>query len=675
MTWPYALSWFTVMLPLAGAIFSFIAETPRRAAQVCITFTLLAVVAAVAVLGFRVAHYQTSGTPYESLITFFTLRPDETRIFPADLHPEVGVHVDNMSITFAALAVVLSSVVQMLATVLLRGDAAYRRFFWLAALHTFGLAALALSPGLFQTWLGLGVMSAATLMLGMHWWQREAAPQAARRSFLTLLASDLALLFVLVFDVAKLGSFIGGETLPQGGDLTVNDPYSYALLNPAWRLAGEGGIPNVGARTLIIFAVLAIVIAAVRSAAAPFSGWLASLVEAPLPALALLGGGGLLAGPLLLGQLYPLLIAAPHMLGSLAILGGGSAVILGILCLLTVDIYRLAALSAATQMSLALVGLGVGGFSPGLFAAFAAAPAALLLFVVAGNLVRTYRTRSIIEMGGAFRRMPRTATALVIWALATAGGNLAGYHVLAATFRDTVPGGGHLGSVARGVTVVLVLVAMLLSAVYPARLIASVGRGEPVKRRGFLTDRVVEVDRRLRGMALLASAGTVLAALCAIPGIDSFTAGKTHVPGLTFSHWVYLGGSRQILALDGRALAVAAGVLVAGLLGGWTALGSPTRADLRARVGRLARVPITVVTAPFERVGAAAGTILRGGESAVLKPILDAPGDGIDLLSRRVDGFRTRRLGLGVGFVVVVVLVLVAAGAAAAGGLLPVHTR
>lgn len=674
MTWPYALSWLTMLLPLGGALVSFVAETPRRAAHACVVATGLAFAVGLAVLGFRLAHYQTSGQPYESLLTFMVMHPDETQLFPSDFHPQFGVRVDNLSLTFGALAAFLSLMAQVHATVVLRGDAAYRRFFWVVGILTGGVLGAIFSPNLFQSWLAAGLATSATLLLGLHWWQRERSAESATRSFLTLLAADLAMLFVLVFTIAKLGEYAGTQSPPAGED--VSDPYSYLMFGPAVSAAQSGLVLGTGTRSLTLLSLIVIAVALIRSAQAPVTGWLTSLVEAPLPALALLGSAPLLIGVVLLARTYPLLLATPHMLTLLALVAAASAVVLAVATLLARDIYRIALLASAAQLGLALAALGMGGFSPGLFATFVGAPAGLLIVLVAGNLVRVYRTRLITEMGGAFRRVRRTSTALAVWAVAVAGGDLAGYHVLSAVFRDQPPGAAPVSAAGRDAVAALVIIAMTVLAVAAFRVVWTVGAGEPVRRRGFVVERIAEVEPRLRRLLVPAMLAVLVAALCGIPGVTSFDSGRTHVPGLTFSHWVYFGTIRQQLAVSGPALAVDLVLVAVGAGFGAFAFSSPARGDVLARLGALGRIPWGVLARPVAGLAVTTGTLLERADSTVLTPLLEAPAAGLDLASGAAQRLRTSRAATAAAVALLAVIVAAGLAALAAAGHLPgVHTR
>ena len=86
--------------------------------------------------------------------------------------------------------------------------------------------------------------------------------------------------------------------------------------------------------------------------------------EAPLPVLGVLTAS-LLAGIILVARVYDLLLLTRHALSGLALVGAVGAVVLAAACLASRDIYRLAMLSAAAQLALAMTALGAGGYSPG----------------------------------------------------------------------------------------------------------------------------------------------------------------------------------------------------------------------------------------------------------------------------------------------------------------------
>ena len=191
-----SFAWIIMLAPLAGCGASFVAETPRRAAQVCMTFLGISLILALFVLGYRLAHETTSVFPDVSTLNYLslTLDPSETVTFPSTFQVALGVSVDNLSASFMVLISFLFLVVQGLGTAMLQHDAGYRRFFWASSLLATLVLGLVLSPGLFQVWVTLGAMSATTLVLALHYWHRRETTAPARRAFAVLLGADASLL-------------------------------------------------------------------------------------------------------------------------------------------------------------------------------------------------------------------------------------------------------------------------------------------------------------------------------------------------------------------------------------------------------------------------------------------------------------------------------------------------
>ena len=673
-------AWIILLLPLAGCGASFVAETPRRAAQVCMTFLGISLILALIVLGYRLAHETTSITPDVSTLNYLSLTPgpSETVTFPSTFQVAVGVRVDNLSASFMVLISFLFLAVQGLGTSMLQHDAGFRRFFWASSLLATLMLGLVLSPGLFQVWLTLGAISATTLVLALHYWHRRETTSPARRAFTVLLGADASLLLGLAFIIDKLGPTIGLESPPAGGAL---DVFDFRLLDPAWQAAAQGTVAHVGYRSLVILTVLLVVAALAHAAQAPFTGWLTGLREAPLPVLAGITVS-MLAGVSVLARIYTLLLVTPHVLSVLAVIGAVGAVWLSTACLVSRDIYRVALLSAAAQLAFAITAMGAGGYSAGLLITFVSAPLSLLLLVTAGSLARAYRTRDIGEMGGAWRRMRRTSLGLGLWTVAAAGLDLVGYDVVSSILLNRFPNGGHMTGWVRDLVAVLAVAAVVLTALYAVRLLVTVCRGTPAVRRGFLVEKLTEAEPRLRALQGWTAAATVAAVVIGLPGIAAIGHGKGRVPALTFSHWIYYGVSHQNLPVEGWAFAAVVAALVVGVAGG--AAVSQARLSRRlARIGLWLRLPTLTATAPAAvrraiALGARVGDTLAGEVVALdhelVEPLYDSAGDGIEAVAWSMERVRVRKLRIGLAVMLAVVLLLVGASVLAAGGHFPVHT-
>ncbi len=673
-----AVVWAVVLLPLAGALLSFVAETPRRAAQVCMSLLGVSLVISLIVLGYRFAHLTTSATPGFSAVSFFSLSPasTETAIFSSTVSADVGVMVDNLSTSFLALAAFLFLAAQWLATAMLRGDPGYRRFFWASSVLASATLGMIAAPGLFQVWVALGVASAMVFVLTLHRWNREDGAVSAVWSFVTLLGADLALLLGLVFIVDKLGARLGGESKLAG--FSAPPMFDYRILDKGWSAAIAGHVAHIGYRSLVLMCLLLTVPALVRSAQVPFTSWITRLREAPLPVLAALAAS-LLSGVVLVARIYPLLLGTRHALSGLAVVAAVGAAVLAAACFASRDIYRFALLFATCQLALAMTALGAGGYSLGLLIAYVSAPLSLLLLAVAASVARAYRTRDTRLMGGAWGRMRRTSIGLGVWALLAGGLDLVAYDLLASLLRNRFPNAGHLAGWVDGLVLGLSIAALLLIALAAGRLVVAVCSGQPVPRRGGVVERIAEAEPRLLGTQALLGGAAILTVLAGLPGISAYGQigkGRVRVPGLTFSHWVFYGPHRQSLSPVPLALAIAAGILVIGFAGGrlsaranWEDVRRRLHLPALSLAPALAWVAVRAVSA-----GELFARQVTGADRTLVEPLYDAAGEAVETASWSLDRLRSRHLRIGVAAAVTLLLVLAGLSVLAAGGRLPVHT-
>ncbi|MBV8527573.1 MAG: hypothetical protein JOZ75_04600, partial [Candidatus Dormibacteraeota bacterium] len=515
----YNIVWAIVLLPFAGAIVSFLAETQRRAAQTCFVTTVAAFLLSAVVLGARLTHAQQPS--FISLLPFFQLTPTENTQFAARYTAQLGVLVDSLSATFAFVLTFVLAVVQGYALASLRSEPGLRRFFWASSVLAATMVGLVYSPNLFQTLLMWSLASAAVYVIAAFWWSRADAATPARRAFLAIYVADVALLLGLVFIFGKFGLF--SSTVPAPPGQPAADPFGFDQFTRNAMAVTHGLVAGAGIRTLAVLAAVLIFAAVVRAAQGPFHVWLADNVTSPIPAIALIATTAGFGGAYLIARAYPLLLPPLHAISAIALTGAVTALFAAAVALAQRDLLRVAVLMAVAQFGLVFAALGVGGYGQGLFVLFTSLLFTTLFVFAAGNLVRVYRTRNIHEMGGALHRMRTTATALLVWAGGTAGLSLATYYTLSSVFENAKPSGPAVGSLTRVVVAVLVVVAAGLIAAAAARVLFYVLPGEPARRRGFQPDRIGEAEPGVRFLTRLTTAGAVIAVLAGLPGVGRFT--------------------------------------------------------------------------------------------------------------------------------------------------------
>ncbi|MHB8718309.1 MAG: proton-conducting transporter transmembrane domain-containing protein [Candidatus Dormibacteria bacterium] len=672
------LGWAAMLLPLVGIGAAFLAESPRRAAQVGVVFTGLALAVSTLLLVFRLTHYVA---PYESVQTFWDLQvtppavPPSGAALPTEFLATYGIRIDALSVSLMTSVLSLSLAAQLHGLVSARGDEGLRRFGWVVNLLTGGLTALIAAPSLFQFFIGWEMAGVAAWMLATHVFSDAAIAARATRVFVLMRLSDLALLGAIALTYARLGASTVSQPVTTG--LPANDPLDVAALTPLFGTAVRNGILGVGARTVVVIAVLLVVAAMVHAAVGPFHAWLTASAGAPLAGVALLAVSAPLSAAVLLARTYPALLAAPHVLAGLAIVGGLAAATAAVLALLQSELVRAGIFATVTQSGLVLAAFGMGGFSPALFVAFTAVALAALYFLVVANIAARYRSTQLNDLGGLRARMPGTARGLLVWTAASSGLSLAGYTAIAAALRNTAPGGGSAPTAVAAAVAALLVVAVLLAAVNAVRVYTAVSSGEVARRRGFDASRVSEVDTALMRPVLLAALAVAASSVVGIPGLNRFTvAGKTF-PGLTFSHFVFFGPVRQVLAVQWPALFAALVIGVAGVLAGRRLAAAATPPRVLARLGAAFAEPtlsergVPLVTEPL----LAAATVVQRLDAELLEPFLDeggsVPARAAELLVRA----RASRLALSVAASLLLTVVILGGALLAVTGHFVVSTR
>ena len=666
------LGWAAMLLPLAGIGVAFLAETPRRAAQVGVAFTGFALAVATVLLVFRLTHYVA---PYESVQTFWDLQVTPPAAggppLPSEFLATYGIRIDGLSVSLMASVLFLSLAAQLHGLHSARGDDGLRRFGWATGLLTAGLLGLIAAPSLFQFFIGWEMAGVAAWILATHVWRDPAIATRATRVFVLMRISDLALLGAMIVTYGRLGASMAGQPVSTG--LSVNDPFDFAALGPLFHTAATNGLLGVGAKSVVVIAVLVAVAALVHAGVGPFHAWLTRASGAPPAGLALVALSAPLSAAVLLARMYPALLAAPKVLPGLAVVGGVAAAGAAVLALLQTDLLRTGVFAVSSQCGLVLAAFGMGGYSPALFVAFTSVALAALYFLVVANVAARYHSTAFADLGGLRRRMPRTAFGLLVWTAFTCGLSLGSYTVVAAALRNATPEGASAPAGVAAAVTLLVIVAVFVAAVNAVRVHAAATAGDAARRRGFDTSRIAEVDTPMVRAVLMAAAAVVASALVGIPGLTRFSLGGKTFPGLTFSHFVFYGAVRQVLAVQWPALGVALAAGVAAVFAARSGRAGARLAWLRERVAdptpqeRLAEL----VPAPL----LAAGAVIERIDAELIDPVVDQAGEGPGLAASLLQRARLPHLSLSVAASLLLTVVIVGGALLAATGHFVVSTR
>jgi NADH-quinone oxidoreductase subunit L len=129
------------------------------------------------------------------------------------------------------------------------------------------------------------------------------------------------------------------------------------------------------------------------------------------------------AGVYLVARTYPLFVlsAGHQALWVVAYIGGVTALVAATMGVVEDDIKRVLAYSTMSQLGYMMMGLGVLGYTAGMFHLLTHAFFKALLFLGAGSVIHVVATNNMKEMGGLARAMPVTFWTFLVATLALTG--------------------------------------------------------------------------------------------------------------------------------------------------------------------------------------------------------------------------------------------------------------
>ena len=361
----------------------------------------------VALLSYLTAfHYFTGGRTAAG--TFPTLMPYnfEWLPFTADLHINMGILLDPISIMMLVVISTVSLMVHIYSFGYMKGEKGFQRYYAFLSLFTMSMLGLVVATNIFQMyvfWELVGVSS--YLLIGFYYTKKEAIA-ASKKAFIVTRFADLGFLIgILIYGYyAETFSFT---------------PAASAL---------------VAAGTMIPLALgLMFVGGAGKSAMFPLHIWLPDAMEGPTPVSALIHAATMVvAGVYLVARMFPLFIGyAPEVLHWTAYIGAFTAFYAASVACVQSDIKRVLAFSTISQIGFMIVALGVCtsmnphegglGYMASMFHLFTHAMSKALLFLGAGCIIHAVHSNEMSAMGGLRKYMPVTHITFLIACLAISG--------------------------------------------------------------------------------------------------------------------------------------------------------------------------------------------------------------------------------------------------------------
>ncbi len=313
---------------------------------------------------------------------------------------DIGIRVDGLTAMMFLLVTFVSLMVHIYSLGYMAGDPRFTWFYALLSLFTASMLLLVVADNLMIVLVGWELVGICSFLLIGFWWEERKNSTAAIKAFLTTKFGDVGLILGVVGLWSQFRTFNIGEIIAAVGEGTQ-----------------AGGEPlSTG---LLTFSLLMLFLGAVgKSAQFPLHTWLPDAMAGPTPVSALIHAATMVtAGVFLVARLYPVYSAVPTARTTVAIIGGITLFVAGLLALVQDDVKKVLAYSTISQLGYMVAALGFS-YTAGIFHLFTHGFFKALLCLGAGSLIHAAHSNNMSDMGGMRRFMPTTFWTFLIGSLA-----------------------------------------------------------------------------------------------------------------------------------------------------------------------------------------------------------------------------------------------------------------
>jgi NADH-quinone oxidoreductase subunit L len=429
------------LAPLAGAILAglFGRALGRAGAH---TVTILGVLASFIASCWIFADVLQGNTFNGSVYTWLT---------SGGVRLEIGFLIDRLTALMMVVVTFVSLMVHVYTIGYMAEDPGYQRFFAYISLFTFSMLMLVMANNFLQLFFGWEAVGLMSYLLIGFWYTRPTAIHANLKAFLVNRVGDFGFVLGIGLVLAYFGSLDYARVFAQA--------------------------PTLAAPMTLICLCL-FVGAMGKSAQFPLHVWLPDSMEGPTPISALIHAATMVtAGIFMVARMAPLYELSPTARSVVLVIGGITALFMGLVALTQYDIKRVVAYSTLSQLGYMTVALGASAYSAAIFHLMTHAFFKALLFLGAGSvIIALHHEQDMRRMGGLKAYMPVTYWTVLIGAIASAGiPPFAGFFskdaIIEAAHHSTTPGAGFAYA--------CVLACVFVTAAYTFRMMFMAFHGAP----------------------------------------------------------------------------------------------------------------------------------------------------------------------------------------------------
>lgn len=379
------------------------------------------------------------------------------------LRLEVGFMVDALTAVMMTVVTFVSLMVHIYTIGYMHDDDGYCRFFSYISLFTFAMLMLVMANNFMQLFFGWEAVGLVSYLLIGFWYKKPTAIYANLKAFLVNRVGDFGFLLGIAAVLMYAGSLDYIEVFQQAPVIATQQMTIFS---------------GVSWSVISVICILLFIGAMGKSAQVPLHVWLPDSMEGPTPISALIHAATMVtAGIFMVARMSPLFELSEAALSFILVIGGITALFMGLLGLVQHDIKRVIAYSTLSQLGYMTVALGASAYAAGVFHLLTHAFFKALLFLAAGSvIIALHHQQDMRQMGGLKKYMPITYWTSLIGTLA-----LIGFPGFAGFFsKDVIIEAVHDSELAgSGFAYVAVLTGVFITALYSFRLFFLVFHGKP----------------------------------------------------------------------------------------------------------------------------------------------------------------------------------------------------